>query len=595
MPAKLESVNGVRPFDRPKTGRTCLCYAGGMFSSRLLEPALALLVFAVVAAVYLSGRDVATVTDSRWTLYLAESLVRSGDLNLDEYRSLVRTGDAYTLTRAGGHLHSYFPIGAALAAVPYMAVLDRLAPALWGIDLYAYLQQAKFDPFVAQLELTWASVIAAAAAAVVYLAARQKIGRARSVLLAGIFAFGTAAWSTASRALWQHGPSMLLLAIALYLALCARTNERVIRFLGAILALACITRPTNVVVLAVFALYVALYYRRQLAGYLLGAGVVALLFVVYSLSVFGTVLPDYYRAGRLALHPDFGTALAGNLVSPGRGLLVYSPVFLLCAYGVWLSARWKHLAALTVPVVLALLLHWIVISLFPHWWGGHAYGPRYFTDVTPFLVFLLIPVLAELRTPSTTSEGTLPALVAFLFAVSVFMHYRGANDLATWRWNWPIPRVLTPEMDDTRLVEDVDKDPARLWDWRDPPFLRGLRAVQPAVLSAALTLQVEPASGQREEAQLTILNVGDGLMDWEAVASPGIRLPVPPNDEARRIHRSLWPVEPFQPQTLVLWIDTAELGPGVHEVGDVVVRGLPADRRRVRNGEVRVPVRVIAD
>ena len=170
-----------------------------MTRARLVDPLLALLVFVIAITVYLSGRDVITITDSRWALYVAESLMRSGDLNLDEYAHLMRPGDEYTITRAGGHIYSYFPIGAPLAAAPYMAVLDRLAPSLWGIDLYAYLQQAKFDAFVAQLELTWACVIASAAAAIVYLSARQELVRWRSLLLAAIFAFGTAVWSTASR------------------------------------------------------------------------------------------------------------------------------------------------------------------------------------------------------------------------------------------------------------------------------------------------------------------------------------------------------------------------------------------------------------
>ena len=566
-----------------------------MMRARLADPILAMLVFAVSASVYLSGRDVITITDSRWALYMAESLVRSGDFNLDEYAHLILPGDEYTVTRVGEHIHSYFPIGAPLAAVPYMTVLDRLAPWLWDIDLYAYLQQAKFDPFVAQLELTWAGVIAAAAAAVVYLAARQELDRTRSLLLAAVFAFGTAAWSTASRALWQHGPSMLLLAFVLYLVLRARHDERAISWAGAVLTAACIVRPTNAIVFVLFTVYVAVQYRRQLVAYLLGATVVAVPFVVYSLAVYGTLLPPYYRAGRLALHPRSWEALAGNLLSPGRGLLAYSPVFLLCGYGVWRMARQRTIDGLAAMLALTVILHWIAISLFPHWWGGHAYGPRFFTDVTPFLAFLLIPVLANMHPPRKLRAAGLPVLFTVLAATSIFLHYRGASDIATWRWNWPIPRVLTPDMGDVRLVEDVDDDPARLWDWRDPPFLRGLRAVQPAVLPASATIHTATGAEGPQIVRLTILNAGDGRMDWEAIAPPGVILPVPPDDESRRINRSLWPVEPFHPQTLVVVIDTAGLPPGAHDLGEIVVRGLPADRTRVRGSPVHVPVQVIIE
>jgi hypothetical protein len=52
------------------------------------------------------------------------------------------------------------------------------------------------------------------------LAQRQR--RRWAFAVAMVFAFGTAAWSTASRGLWQHGPSMLCLAVAAYLAMRSR-------------------------------------------------------------------------------------------------------------------------------------------------------------------------------------------------------------------------------------------------------------------------------------------------------------------------------------------------------------------------------------
>jgi hypothetical protein len=155
-------------------------------------------------------------------------------------------------------------------------------------------------------------------------------------------------------------------------------------------------------------------------------------------------------------------------------------------------------------------------------------------------------------------------------------------------------------MGDVRFVEDVDDDPARLWDWQDPPFLRGLRAVQPAVLPAILEVHAATGGDSVQKARLTVFNIGDGRMDWEAIANveagqAGVVLPVPPDDEARRINRSLWPVEPFRPQTLVVVVDTSGMSPGEHDLGEIIVRGLPMDRRRLRGSPVRVPVRVIVE
>ena len=52
-------------------------------------------------------------------------------------------------------------------------------------------------------------------AIVIFLIARQELAALPAMLVALAFAFGTSAWSTASRSLWQHGPSMLLLGLAL--------------------------------------------------------------------------------------------------------------------------------------------------------------------------------------------------------------------------------------------------------------------------------------------------------------------------------------------------------------------------------------------
>src|SRR5690606_10451774 len=104
-------------------------------------------------------------------------------------------------------------------------------------------------------------------------------------------------------------------------------------------------------------------------------------FVLFSFYEFGQMLPDYYLPKRLS-GGYFYEALYGNLFSPGRGLLVYSP-FIVFA---WLCFRYSGklwglnrswwLIGLAWPI-----LHWVFISRFPHWWAGWSYGARLMTDV----------------------------------------------------------------------------------------------------------------------------------------------------------------------------------------------------------------------
>src|SRR4030095_8521599 len=89
--------------------------------------------------------------------------------------------------------------------------------------------------------------------------------------------------------------------------------------------------------------------------------------------------------------------LGGILLSPGRGLFVYSPVLLCSFLGIALAWRDRGdplLRALSVGIFPTLLLYgkWI------NWWGGGSYGPRLLADLTPFLSVCLVPCVVPLET-----------------------------------------------------------------------------------------------------------------------------------------------------------------------------------------------------
>src|SRR6185369_7441598 len=93
----------------------------------------------------------------------------------------------------------------------------------------------------------------------------------------------------------------------------------------------------------------------------------------------------------------FFEVLAGHLVSPSRGLLVYVPAIFVVGY---LLIRYrdlvrKRLVVLALSAVGALLL---AISFYYPWHGGHCYGPRLTTDLVPWLALLaMLAVEARLR------------------------------------------------------------------------------------------------------------------------------------------------------------------------------------------------------
>ena len=407
-----------------------------------LDMAIAVAVLLVVAATHFPG--VITSFDSRWSIPTARSLLREGNTDLDEYPALLAANHDYAIERIGGRSYSIYPIGASLLAAPVVYVLDAAG---------AKLKDGKTEKLIACL-------ITGLTAAVLYLVARRSLGVKGALVLTFVFAFCTAAWSTASRALWQHGPSMLMLTLALWLIVLARDRPWVIQLVSLPLAFSYVARPTNAIAIALLSVFVLVWHRRYALVYLLWALPVGVPFLLFSWSVYHAALPPYYSAAKIGHGAAFAEALLGTLVSPGRGLFVFSPVLLLSISGAWSKLRrgGEPLDGVLAGIV---LVHWIAISSFSIWWGGHSFGYRLFSDMVPYLVYFLIPVVAALAARPFPRRAVLGAGFAGLVAVSFFINYRGANTWAVYRWN--------------NVPVDVDTEPSRLWDWGDLQFLREMR------------------------------------------------------------------------------------------------------------------------
>ncbi len=434
----------------------------------------ALLAFFIPLLVFVAS-PVLVQTDSVWTVPVAASVLREGDLALDEFGPELARRNHYGTIAVEGRTYYYFPNTTSLVALPVV----------WAFDQGAHLAAAIYSPPGSKSErrvalwesnfhgtgkvdlgsFIWAehvagSFFAALAALFVFLTARRQASPAAAWTVTLLFAFGTTAYSTASRVLWQHGPSMAAVAACLWILSRPRLARRDLVLLGAVVGLAYTLRPTNsLTVLGVTSL-LAIRSWRQLPWYFLGALVVAVPFVGHSLSLYGSLLPPYFLPQRLEPGASrFWEALAGNLLSPARGLFVFSPflVFAL-AYSVRCIARGslQPLEVLSIGVITA---HWLAISAFPHWWGGHSVGPRFFTDVLPCFAVLLLPPVARILAEPRQQRPAL-ALLVVSGVFSVLVHTWASVSYEPHRWNDGPP--------------SVDEAPNRLWDVRDLQFLRGL-------------------------------------------------------------------------------------------------------------------------
>jgi hypothetical protein len=121
--------------------------------------------------------------------------------------------------------------------------------------------------------------------------------------------------------------------------------------------------------------------------------------------------------------------------------------------------------ALDASVLAAIVAHAVATAwINPTWWGGYSYGPRFFTDILPYFMYFLVPVVAWLV--ETSKRGRMYRVAAPLFAIasiaSVFVNAQGALNQRAGDWN------VNPD--------DINQNQMRLWDWRHPPFLAGWQA-----------------------------------------------------------------------------------------------------------------------
>jgi hypothetical protein len=458
---------------------------------------MVLTVFLVATFVF-AVSPVVTNYDSFATLPTAISIVNRHTLSLDAYRHVKVIATSYTVAHAKGHLLTTYPWAVGLFAIPAVVVID-LVHVIGGPSANTVVtDQLQIGVL---LQLWTASFVTGLACAGLALLAYRRLGgpaktRRRWALLCGLaFAFGTSAWSTASRALWQHGPSIFFLAVAL-LALDrlfprhtdgqgAQTTSAWPPFLaGLALAAAVTMRPTNAVALALGSILVLWKTpARWRTAYLIGVFTVIIPWVLVTTHSYGTPLQHYLQESNVGVSSTFFESVAAQLISPSRGLFIFSPIVLVAVAGALIAWRRKAVTPLEVLSVVAIPGYLIAIALFPVWWAGTSFGPRFMTDTLPFIFVLSIPFVDWVIAWRSAKPARRPLRyrivvggAVLLLACSVLINAQGAVLRSSICWNLK-----------AHGVESVDQNPARVWSWNDPQVVYAFGAIQTEGLDAALT------------------------------------------------------------------------------------------------------------
>jgi hypothetical protein len=410
---------------------------------KLGKLAVAGLIFVVCFLVFRHAPIPQAGGDDRYSMLLAENLLRHRDVILDRYDL---PSPDYRLESVAGHRYYRFPPGTSVLSVPYVALMHLRGKSVLRDGSYSLEEEIG-------LEARLAALLMAGFAVVIYLTAQLLLPARWSLVVTFASAFGTQVFSTTSRAMWSDTWGVFLVGLAVFEVFrsAVRGKSPNLPLLATIEVLAYVVRPTNSLVLIGTTIYLILTMRRAAWPFLVAVGVWLTSFLAYSWRHFHRVVPSYFEARRLAFGIGW-SALWGNLNVP----LVVAIAMLLLRYR--RTVRFQAVLALSVFVICG---HLAVLAGFEHWWGGHCFGARLTSGLVPWisiLAILAIDAFCQARSQDESGQdGTVfLAIAGVLSILSVAINSLGAFSQETSNWN---------------VNPDIDETPSRLWSWRRPQFL----------------------------------------------------------------------------------------------------------------------------
>ncbi len=387
-------------------------------------------------------------SDPGIALLATQSLLDHGTLRLDAYLNdpacAYDLENDYRIRRRGESL-TYYSHGVSLLSLPAVWLANRLGFHMLDQDDEQALQNLLSALCCALLGL------------LLYRICRAYLGPVASLTISSTSLFGSTMISNMATGLWNVGYATLLLALGLLHLVHAEARETRFNtgYLVLLAGLAFLCRPTAAfaVVAALPALAPAVWFKkwRIWLPLVLGLTLLAILLSVLDLM---RLIPRYYSPLKLTPQSPLLTGLHGILLSPSRGLLVFSPflvpVATVCLWRLRTLAgdRMFRLAAVWGG------LHLLAIATKGVWWGGHSFGPRLLTEVMLPAVIVTCLVWRQLERPRWVLFA-----IAYIICglVAIYIHsYQGLFNDQARRWNW---------------MPDVDRAPQLIFDWRHPQFL----------------------------------------------------------------------------------------------------------------------------
>lgn len=390
------------------------------------------------------------------SLYLptAQAMLEHGTVYLDSYideigyDSVVLGGYWATITH-DEHTYNYFPIGTSLFSIPFVGVAN-----VCGLDVTQRDDGRR-------MQLITSGILLALIFLVFFFIARLYLNEIPAMTIALVTVLGTSLSSSCGTGLWSHNFAILFISLGLYELLKIELGYKkrsALWLLGLYLFCAYLCRPALSTFIVTTGGYTLIRYPKEVFKVILPIVAGMLIFMAWSKIEFGELLPAYYLPKRLDETGDVSLALYGHLFSPSRGLIIFSPIFLIALLVPIFPSNRKNL--ITWYLLISYLLHLLLLSKFVHWWGGWSYGARLQVDMVPLLLVLMLFFLNAFQKykPSTLARQAFLTLLAITGVWGVFVHVpQGMMNKQITAWNG-----------------NIDQYPEHyIFQWDFPQFLAG--------------------------------------------------------------------------------------------------------------------------
>ncbi len=322
------------------------------------------------------------------------SIIKEGNLDLNEYYEVLsdsypqpddKTQTPYYLKQVGEKYYSSYPMFAGFLATPFYIV-----PSLLNLDV-------SIESIRVMSRLS-ASAMTALSVGLFFLLLQKRLKSSKQVLLLTIiYAFATNTFSTSSQGLWQQTSSQLLFTAGILLL-----DYKKYGWAGLIFGFSYMARPTNIISIGIFGLYILWIHRKSFNELLMNCIKYALMAVIpfildaaLNRYLFGSLLNIEYGDRFGDFYEKLIVGASGLWISPSKGVLIVSPILIFIFYGINKYVRnWKE-RPFEIAMILIIFFHTVALGKWYAWYGGYCWGYRMMTEMIPYMVLLLIPFITS--------------------------------------------------------------------------------------------------------------------------------------------------------------------------------------------------------